>query len=54
MMGANYRRGNQGKKKNQIEYSEMAVGVCTIGIVAIILYYSLYHIVSRFVHYIMG
>ncbi len=45
---------NQGKRDDQVAFSEMAVGVSLIGVCFIIIYYSLYHIVSRLVHYIMG
>jgi len=57
MMGANYRRGNQfnqGKRDDQIAFSEMVVGVSFLGVLATILYFTLYHLISSLVHYIMG
>jgi hypothetical protein len=44
---------NQGKRDDQIEFSEMAVGVSIIGILTTILGFTLYHLVSRLIHYIM-
>jgi len=52
-MGANYRKGNQfnqGKRDNQIAYSEMAVGVCILGILTTILSFTLYHILSYLIY----
>jgi hypothetical protein len=57
MMGANYRKGNQfnqGKRASQIAYSEMAVGVCILGILTTFIGFTLYHLISRLIHYIMG
>jgi len=54
MMGANYRQPNQGKRDDQIEFSEMMVGLSLIGTLITLLVYSLYYIISRLIHYIMG
>ena len=53
-MGANYRKGNQGKRDDQIKYSTMAIGVCILGILTTIIGFTLYHLISSLVHYIMG
>ena len=54
MMGANYKKPFQGKKKSQIMFSEMMVGVSIIGILTTIIGFTLYHLISRLLHYIMG
>ena len=45
---------NQGKRDDQIEYSEMAVGVSILGILTTIIGFTLYHIIRYIIHYIMG
>jgi len=45
---------NQGKRDDQIEFSEMVVGLSILGILTTILVFSLYHLISRLIHYIMG
>ena len=48
------RRNKQGKRDDQITFSEIMVVLSLIGICSTIIYYSLYHTISRLVHYIMG
>ena len=44
----------QGKRKEQVEFSEMMVGLSILGIFLMGLGYSLYYIISSLIHYIMG
>ena len=54
MMGANYKKPFQGKRESQIKFSEMMVGVSIVGILTTIIGFTLYHLISSLVHYIMG
>ena len=45
---------NQGKTKEQIEFSEMMVGLSILGFFLTGVGYTLYYIISRLIHYIMG
>ena len=47
-------RDNQGKRDDQIEFSEMMVGISIIGMILLLIFSFLYHTISRLVHYIMG
>ena len=47
-------RDNQGKRDDQIEFSEMMVGLSLIGMILLLVVGFLHQIVSRLVHYIMG
>ena len=47
-------RDNQGKRDDQIAFSEMMVSVSIIGIILLLSIRSLYYIVSSLVDYIMG
>ena len=44
---------NQGKRDDQIEFSQMMVGFSILGIVLTLIGYSLYHIISNIIHYVM-
>ena len=45
---------NQGKRDDQIEFSEMMVGLSILGFFLTGVGYTLYYIISRLIHYIMG
>ena len=45
---------NQGKRDDQIEFSEMMVGLSILGFFLTIIGYSLYYIISSLLHYVMG
>ena len=45
---------NQGKRDDQIEFSEMMVGLSILGFFLTGLGYSLYYIISSLIHYVMG
>jgi len=47
-------RDNQGKRDDQIQFSEGMVGLSLMGIVVLITIGVLYHIISGLIHYIMG
>jgi len=44
----------QGKRKEQVEFSEMMVGLSILGFFLTGLGYSLYYIISSLIHYVMG
>ena len=45
---------NQGKRDDQIEFSEMMVGLSILGLFLTINGYSLYYIIRALLHYVMG
>ena len=47
-------RDNQGKRDDQIEFSEMMVGLSMLGIILLLVVGFLHQTISRLVHYIMG
>ena len=48
------RRNQQGKRDDQVAFSEMMVSVSIIGIILLLTIRSLYYIVSSLVDYMMG
>ena len=48
------RRNQQGKRDNQIEFSNMMVGLSLLGIILLLVVGFLHQTISRLVHYIMG
>ena len=48
------RRNQQGKRDDQIEFSNMMVGLSLLGIILLLLVGFLHQTISRLVHYIMG
>ena len=44
----------QGKTKEQVEFSEMMVALSILGFFLTGIGYTLYYIISRLIHYIMG
>ena len=50
----NDRRTNQGKRDDQIEFSNMMVGLSLLGIILLLLIGFLHQTISRLIHYIMG
>ena len=47
-------RDNQGKRDDQIAFSNMMVGLSLLGIVLLLVVGFLHQTISRLVHYIMG
>ena len=45
---------NQGKRDDQIAFSEMMVGLSLIGMILLLIVSFLYHTISSLIHYIMG
>ena len=54
MMGANYRQPNQGKRDDQVKFSNMMATLSILGLILLLSISFLHHIISRLVHYIMG
>ena len=48
------RRNQQGKRDNQLEFSNMMVGLSLLGIILLLVVGFLHQTISRLVHYIMG
>ena len=48
------RRNQQGKRDDQIEFSNMMVGLSLLGIILLLVIGFLHQTISRLVHYIMG
>ena len=48
------RRNQQGKRDDQIEFSNMMVGLSLLGIILLLVVGFLHQTISRLVHYIMG
>ncbi len=44
---------NQGKRKEQVEFSEMMVAISFIGMFAIIWFYATYHLLMWFMDWIL-
>ena len=48
------RRNQQGKRDDQLEFSNMMVGLSLLGIILLLVVGFLHQTISRLVHYIMG
>ena len=48
------RRNQQGKRDDQLEFSNMMVGLSLLGIILLLVVGFLHQAISRLVHYIMG
>ena len=48
------RRNQQGKRDDQIEFSNMMVALSLIGMILLLVIKFLHQAISRLVHYIMG
>ena len=48
------RRNQQGKRDDQIEFSNMMVALSLLGIILLLVVGFLHQTISRLVHYIMG
>ena len=48
------RRNQQGKRDNQLEFSNMMVGLSLLGIILLLVVGFLHQTISRLVYYIMG
>jgi len=48
------RRNQQGKRDDQIAFSEGMVALSLMGIIVLITIGVIYHIISGLIHYIMG
>ncbi len=48
------RRNQQGKRDDQIAFSEMMCGLSILGIILLLVIGFLHQTISRLVHYIMG
>ena len=48
------RRNQQGKRDDQIQFSEGMVALSLMGIIVLITIGVIYHIISGLIHYIMG
>ena len=47
-------RNNQGKRDDQVEFSNMMVALSLLGIILLLVVGFLHQTISRLVHYIMG
>ena len=54
MMGANYRQPNQGKRDDQVKFSNWMVALSLLGFILLLVIGFLHQVISRLVHYIMG
>jgi len=48
------RRNQQGKRDDQLEFSNMMVALSLLGIILVLVVGFLHQVISRLVHYIMG
>ena len=48
------RRTNQGKRDDQIEFSNMMIALSLLGVILLLVIGFLHQTISRLVHYIMG
>ena len=54
MMGANYRQPNQGKRDDQVKFSNMMATLSILGLILLLVVGFLHQVIGRLVHYIMG